>query len=246
MTEKRKRIGIFVVLCSMILLTFYGCSESTPASSDEAKTEDAIVNQTEDESSKEENQVSDTPTEETKEPVTFELSSGNYTAGIDYPSGKYNITALSGSGNVISDNMFDGGINAMMGTEDDELFEKEYKNIKLTEGTVLSVSGGVKIRIDCEKPESGVVAREQTNTETISLSNGNFVSGEDFPAGVYDVVATDGSGNVMTDNMYEGGLNAIMGVNDDSFSEKEYKNINLPEGVTLTISGVDINLVPSK
>jgi hypothetical protein len=35
-----------------------------------------------------------------------------------------------------------------------------------------------------------------------------------------------------------------MGVADDGFYEKEYKNIKLPQGTELTVSGVKISLIP--
>lgn len=61
----------------------------------------------------------------------------------------------------------------------------------------------------------------------MSYPNGNFVAGTDFPAGVYDIQAVSGNGNVSSDNIYSGGLNAIMGVKNDELYEKEYKNISL-------------------
>lgn len=74
-----------------------------------------------------------------------EFSSGNYTAGIDFPAGKYDIVAVSGGGNVSSSNAFDGGINAVMGTEDKnelmDMYEQEYSNIDLPDGTTLTISG---------------------------------------------------------------------------------------------------------
>lgn len=192
-------------------------------------------------------QTSTTAEEVILEPVEFELGSGNYTAGIDIPAGKYDIVAVSGKGNVSSTNMFSGGINATMGIDDGSgFFEQEYKNIKLPKNTRLEVSGLV-VRISCEKPESGTSERNQEITETIELSNGYFVAGEDFPAGVYDVVAVSGYGNVSSSNLYSGGLNAIMGV-DAKFDiyEQEYKNIEFPNDVILEIDGVKINLIPSK
>ena len=82
-----------------------------------------------------------------------EFSSGNYTAGVDFPAGKYDIVAVSGGGNVSSSNAFSGGINAVMGTEEQnevaDMYEQEYKNIDLPEGVVLSISG-VTVRLTCD------------------------------------------------------------------------------------------------
>ena len=182
-----------------------------------------------------------------------EFSSGNYTAGIDFPAGKYDIVAVvavSGGGNVSSS---DGGINAVMGTEDKnelmDMYEQEYKNIDLPDGTTLTISG-VTVRLTSDAASGDpLTPRNQEITETVDLGNGNFVAGEDFPAGVYNIVAVSGGGNVSSSNLYEGGINAILGTEDQNeimdMYEQEYKNIDLPEGTTLTISGVQIQLVPS-
>ncbi len=83
---------------------------------------------------------------------------------------------------------------------------------------------------------------EAAKAEPIELSNGNYIAGTDFPAGTYTITAIEGHGNVSSDNMFSGGLNAVMGVEEDDFYSKEYKNIELPEGVTLTINGPTVQL----
>ena len=188
--------------------------------------------------------------------VNMDLGSGNYIVGIDIPEGRYNITAVSGSGNVSSDNMYNGGINAMMGTEeanaDYDLYEQEYKNISLTDGVRLSISGGVVVNLQCGSASGKPLAtRKQAITDTVELSNGNYIAGHDFPAGTYTITAISGGGNVNSDNMYQGGINAIMGtadLNSDGWMlyEQEYKNIEFPDGTNLSIDGVDILMTPSK
>lgn len=196
-------------------------------------------------------------TEPSKTPETIavemELSSGHYTAGIDFPAGKYDITAIKGGGNIISDNFTNGGINAMMGTEEKDagmgLYQQEYANINLPSGTRLSVSG-LTVNIKCEAADGAPLsAREQTLTETVELGNGNFISGEDFPAGTYTITATEGNGTVSSDNLIDGGINSIMGVEDPAAIidyVPEYKNVELPEGITLSVNRVKITLTPSK
>lgn len=74
---------------------------------------------------------------------------GNFTAGLDFEPGTYDIEALKGIGNVSSDNMFSGGINAIMGTksaDDYDIAEQKYSNIELPDGTVLTIRD-VKIRL---------------------------------------------------------------------------------------------------
>jgi hypothetical protein len=201
-----------------------------------------------------------TPTEKTASTVSvnLELSNGNYTSGIDFPAGKYDIEAISGAGNVSSSNMYNGGINATMGTKDankaigSDLYEQKYSNIDLPDGIILYISG-VTVKITSEAANgSPLKTREQPNTKTVELGNGNFVAGKDFPSGTYDIVAVSGGGNVSSDNMYSGGLNAVMGVTEKNkeigtnMYQQKYKNIELPDGTTLTISGVDIQLIPSR
>lgn len=185
--------------------------------------------------------------------VNTNFTSGNYTAGIDFPAGTYNITAVSGSGNVSSSNMYTGGINAMMGTDaankeaGSDLYEQQYSNISLDDGVILTVSGGVTVNIACDAASGDALqTRNQSITKTVSLGNGNFTAGTDFEAGTYNIAAVSGTGNISSSNLYDGGVNAMMGIDDGTgLYEKEYKNIDLPEGTTLTIDGVKIQLVPS-
>lgn len=187
--------------------------------------------------------------------VDMQLSSGHYTAGIDFPSGTYNINAISGSGNVSSSNMYSGGINALMGDPSKnisgmDIYEQAYSNIELPKGVTLSISGvTVKIVSDAASGEP-LTARNQSIDQVIPLGNGNFVAGKDFPAGTYNITATSGSGNVSSDNMYSGGLNALMGTADSTsvmgdIYTPSFKNADLSDGVKLTISGVQIQLTPS-
>ena len=241
---KKKRT--FALLLSLALsVSLCACTVTPPEEGDGGSAVDSDTSSS---------SPAETP-DPTPSTISFEqeFSSGNYTAGIDFPAGKYDIVAVSGGGNVSSSNAFNGGINAVMGTEDKnelvDIYEQEYSNIDLPDGTTLSISG-VTVRLTSDAA-SGVplTPRNQEITETVDLGNGNFVAGEDFPAGVYNIVAVSGAGNVSSDNMYSGGLNAMMGTEEENqlmdMYEQEYKNIDLPDGTTLTISGVQVQLVPS-
>ncbi len=74
--------------------------------------------------------------------------------------------------------------------------------------------------------------------------SGSYTAGTDFPAGVYDIVATQGNGNVQGS-----GLNEIMGVGTgysgiDDMYVSTYDNHTFAEGDTLEVSGVAVDLVP--
>lgn len=198
------------------------------------------------------NTTTTTPKTETKkEPETIvyetKLTDGNYTAGIDFPAGRYTITAIDGSGNVSSSNMYDGGLNETMAAVADDMYITEFKNATFEDGDILEIKNGVTIKIHSNKADATPLKkRVQPNTETVTLTSGYYISGEDFPAGVYDIIATEGSGNVSSDNIWDGGINAIMSTEKTDFYETNYKNIDLPAGTEIKISGLTVDLVPSK
>lgn len=80
--------------------------------------------------------------------------------------------------------------------------------------------------------------------EFTTAQSGTYTAGTDFPAGVYDIEAVSGNGNVQGT-----GLNEIMGVGtgyagiDDMYVNK-YDNKTFEDGDTLELSGVSVKLVP--
>lgn len=82
------------------------------------------------------------------EAKAIQLSSGIYTSGKDFDTGTYNIVAVSGTGNLSSSNLYDGGINEMFGIDDGTgWYNAEIRNVPLQEGAELTVSGGLVINI---------------------------------------------------------------------------------------------------
>lgn len=169
------------------------------------------------------------------------LSAGYYTSGVDFPSGKYDLTAVSGYGNVYTQ---DGDLNEVMSTENDGLSIEDFKNAKLEEGQVLVINGNLVLNINSDKANvADIQPRANDLTKTVELSSGNYVAGEDFPAGTYDIVATDGYGNVYTD---DGELNEVLASSPDDTSVDQFKNYEFAEGIQLSVSDVSVKLVPSK
>lgn len=76
--------------------------------------------------------------QESKKVEDIKLASGNYIAGTDFPEGVYNITAISGNGNISTS---DYELIAMMGTgiDGNDLFQKEFKNAYIKKGVTLKV-----------------------------------------------------------------------------------------------------------
>jgi hypothetical protein len=61
------------------------------------------------------------------------------------------------------------------------------------------------------------------------------------------VTAVDGTGNVSSSNLLDGGMNEIFGVDDgNGLYTSEVKNVEFSDGVDLKVSGVNIRLVPAK
>lgn len=80
------------------------------------------------------------------------LSDGNYETGKAFPEGVYNIVAVSGSGNISSSNIFDGGVNEMFGVKSSgDLYTPETKNVTFKSGNTLTISGGLKVKLIPEK-----------------------------------------------------------------------------------------------
>ncbi len=74
---------------------------------------------------------------------------------------------------------------------------------------------------------------------TLLLASGQFVVGEDIPAGKYDVTARSGSGNFMGDVASLGslGLNEILSADPDGFGSLTYSNLRLQNGDIIEIRG---------
>ena len=186
--------------------------------------------------------------------VNLELGSGNYTVGVDLPAGVYDFQAVSGGGNVSTDNYFDGGINELMGAADRngslgiEMYLQDYSNVKLSEGVILHIGGGLILKVTCASASGQALKPRNQSVQSVDLDSGNYVAGQDFPEGVYDVTVLSGSGNVFSDNFFDAGINELMGTADKNTDMyvQSFRNLSLNKGVKLKISGVKIRLSPSK
>ncbi len=237
--KKGKKKWIIIAAVAVIIIAAAAGGAGREGTTQDDKETVSSTAEKKDDAKKEE-----TKKEEVKqEHYECDLTAGNYTAGKDIPVGTYNIEATAGSGNVSSSNMYSGGINEIMGAEVNGYNQQTFSGLKMEEGVVLSLSGDVVLHLTAENAEvQSMTGRSEAKGDPVGLSAGNYTAGTDFPAGVYNVTATGGSGNVSSSNMFEGGLNEIMGT--DGYGITEYKNVLLEEGITLTVSGTTITLVP--
>lgn len=225
-----KRKFFPLVFCILLAALLVACGSDAPAHSSET-TE------------------SDTPYA-----VDIRLGSGHHTAGIDFPAGTYDLKAIQWCGTVRSSNE---AISCYMGTSEyntdgQNLYTEEVSGIELPAGTVLSLAGGVDLRMVCPDADpTPLQPRNQEISEQVTLSAGRYTAGTDFPAGTYNFTVLKGVGNVESSNMHEYGINDVMGTTwrmaeGFGFCEQDYANISLPEGTILSLSGIELLMIPSE
>lgn len=234
----------FWVIVVIILIGAFGIDEETKDESTVNNTIEATYEtQTEIPEA-----VTTTPVENKKEEeklpklekYSTTITAGYYTGGVQLPVGKYNITLISGSGNAISD----GGLNEIFSSESSYGGIDQYNNFKLGYGETLNICGNLKLKLECKEADmESIMELDNQGAKEMELATGNYIAGEDFPAGIYDIIYVKGSGNVFVD----GGMivNEIMG-SDANYEIKEFKNCTFTDGTTIELSGVTVKIIPSK
>lgn len=238
-----KLLLVFVMMLSLVGCVSIESGDNNNGGSNDSGKENAVSN---DSKEKEPEEVKD---DFSDVELVYELSAGYYTAGIDIPSGRCNVFAVSGKGNLQSSNMFNGGVNEMFGIDEGMgLYTESFNGLKLPEGTVLSTNSGMVIRLEYSVIEGRASGRTYDTESAAELGAGNYLAGTDFPAGVYSFEAVSGNGNLTSTNLFEGGVNEMFGIdNGYGFYAQTIQNIELPEGTELSISGdLKVKMIPSK
>lgn len=83
-------------------------------------------------------------------PSTFTLGVGTYTAGVDISSGKYDVTAISGSGNFqgnVASCQF-GSLNEILAAPGASSSDRPstYSNLTLADGDILYIKGSLNLQ----------------------------------------------------------------------------------------------------
>lgn len=168
--------------------------------------------------------------------IEYILTTGFYTAGIDIPVGKCNVSAVSGSGNITSS---DYGINEVFGTERGDV--ASFKGLKLPRDVTVEISGRLTIKLVYKTVDDGISGRTYNITGAMDISAGNYAAGTDFKAGTYNLEAVSGTGNICTGDIE---VNEVFGLDEEDVHE--IKNVYLPEGAELSIDGnLTIKLIPA-
>lgn len=78
-------------------------------------------------------------------PNSYTLSTGDYVVGVDIPAGKYDVTAISSSGNFVvhyvDDRLYINELMAAPGAASSSYYIDTYTNATFTDGMTLNISG---------------------------------------------------------------------------------------------------------
>ena len=166
--------------------------------------------------------------------VCFTLSAGSYTVGMDIPEGRYQIIAKKNSGNIYNKySTFDKNLDA-----EDNNTPKIFARLFI--GDILTITYSLVVELSSEKANLLQNIVRRPIGKEITLKAGNYICGEDFKSGVYDIQRIKNRGVVSFDNSGES-----FGSEDNEL--KEIKNCLFKNNDYLGISsGLVIKLVPSK
>ena len=166
--------------------------------------------------------------------VCFTLTAGRYTVGMDIPEGRYRIVAKKNSGNIYNKYYtFDEDLDA----EDDDS-PKIHKRLII--GDILIITDALVVELSSKKANLLQNIIRYPIGKEITLKAGNYICGDDFKSGVYDIKRIKNRGVVSFDDSGE-----AFGSEDNEL--KEIKNWLFKNNDYLGISGgLIIKLVPSK
>ena len=166
--------------------------------------------------------------------VCFTLSAGSYTVGMDIPEGRYRIVTKKNSGNIYNKyNTFDENLDA-------ENANTQKIFARLFIGDILTITYSLVVELSSEKANLLQNIVRRPIGKEITLKAGNYICGEDFKSGVYDIKRIKNRGVVSFDNSGES-----FGSEDNEL--KEIKNCLFKNNDYLGISsGLVIKLVPSQ
>lgn len=176
------------------------------------------------------------------------LEAGVYKGGVHIPEGEYVIEANSGEGSITLDDEENGiYVNYYFG-EESEYAVESVEGFRVYRGAIIEIENQVSLHFQTENAQMDLTQIPNPNTESKTLSE-KFTVGKDIPAGVYDVKCVEGSGifdyNIDRSEDYSSYEGKLIGANSSSFAET-YRNIVLPEGTEVEISGMTVTLTPSE
>ena len=178
--------------------------------------------------------------------ISLILTAGIYTVGIDFPAGKYILTAKENYGDVFTSDNVKNGINQTLGVGDKNI-ASEFNNLILEIGDTLTIDGELVLKLYSQRVNLVVVPREVMGQE-VNLIAGNYICGKDFIAGTYDIELIKNYGYITIKgkkNVTNIKFRKCLGENTGEL--KGFKNCSIEIEDKLEIfGGLEVKLTPSK
>lgn len=185
------------------------------------------------------------------------LLPGEYQAGVHIPEGNYQVILEEGSGNVSVDDIENSiYLWQAIGTNEEHDEVEQWDDVRIYSGAVIEVTGNLQVQLKTDCAQSSAMPSMQENplTQNITLTKGKEVTaGEDFPAGVYDIVSTGEWTYVackipMYTDFEEEELNyrtQSQWISEDGL-DSTYRNLVIPSGAQIYAENADVQLIPSE
>ena len=185
------------------------------------------------------------------ERADYELSSGNYVAGVEIPEGIYTVTPKDDYDTV----QIDDPENSIYLYEYTEGKKDKIEDIRLYKGAHLTLNcrTTVKLHTDNAQDVEAMETAGQSNplTESVDIKGQKtLTAGRDLEPGIYDLSRVSGDGNVdviiYSDEQEE--INSwSQGLSEDGIDGETFHYLVIPENATLEVSeDLKIRLTPSE
>ena len=185
------------------------------------------------------------------ERADYELSSGNYVAGVEIPEGIYTVTPQDDYDTV----QIDDPENSIYLYEYTEGKKDKIEDIRLYKGAHLTLNcrTTVKLHTDNAQDVEAMETAGQSNplTESVDIKGQKtLTAGRDLEPGIYDLSRVSGDGNVdviiYSDEQEE--INSwSQGLSEDGIDGETFHYLVIPENATLEVSeDLKIRLTPSE
>lgn len=185
------------------------------------------------------------------ERADYELSSGNYVAGVEIPEGIYTVTPQDDYDTV----QIDDPENSIYLYEYTEGKKDKIKDIRLYKGAHLTLNcrTTVKLHTDNAQDVEAMETAGQSNplTESVDIKGQKtLTAGRDLEPGIYDLSRVSGAGNVdviiYSDEQEE--INSwSQCLSEDGIDGETFHYLVIPENATLEVSeDLKIRLTPSE
>ena len=185
------------------------------------------------------------------ESADYELTSGNYVAGVEIPEGIYTVTPQDDYDTV----QIDDPENSIYLYEYTEGKKDKIKDIRLYKGAHLTLNcrTTVKLHTDNAQDVEAMETAGQSNplTESVDIKGQKtLTAGRDLEPGIYDLSRVSGAGNVdviiYSDEQEE--INSwSQGLSEDGIDGETFHYLVIPENATLEVSeDLKIRLTPSE